>query len=59
MQRKKILESVVFIMDNATIHHALIFSEFVELHNLTVEYLSPYSYMLNPIEFSFSKSKVL
>ena len=46
-----------FIMDNARIHHALTVQDFSRENGLNLLFLSPYSYMLNPIEFSFSKVK--
>lgn len=44
-------------MDNAKIHHSGIVKNFIVQENIRVTYLSPYSYMLNPIEYSFSKIK--
>ncbi|KAG0442200.1 hypothetical protein DMUE_0459 [Dictyocoela muelleri] len=58
-QNKAILSSCVFIFDNAKIHHAIITKSFIESRNINILYLSPYSYMLNPIEFSFSKIKAI
>ena len=56
-RNKSILNSCVLILDNAKIHHAIITKNFLEEKNLNVKFLSPYSYMLNPIELSFSKIK--
>ncbi|KAF7696496.1 hypothetical protein CDIK_1822 [Cucumispora dikerogammari] len=56
---KNILDSAVFIMDNARIHHSHVLKDFIRTQNINVKYLSPYSYMLNPIEFSFSKIKMI
>ncbi|KAG0422381.1 hypothetical protein DMUE_6215 [Dictyocoela muelleri] len=53
---KGILERSLFILDNARNYHTSI-TWFFLLRNLNVMFLSPYSYMLNPIEFSFSKVK--
>ncbi|XP_029656061.1 uncharacterized protein LOC115229946 [Octopus sinensis] len=51
------IESPVFIMDNAKIHHyKLLKSKMSEL-NLEILYLLPYSPFLNPIENVFSKWK--
>jgi transposase len=44
-------------MDNASIHKANVLREFFSNESLNVKFISPYSYMLNPIEFSFSKIK--
>ncbi|KAG0435981.1 hypothetical protein DMUE_4443 [Dictyocoela muelleri] len=51
------LENCIFIIDNAKIHHSNITKGFYNERGLNVLYLSPYSYMLNPIEFAFSKVK--
>ena len=47
----------VIIMDNARIHHARIVKEFIQQNNMCVEFLPPYSPMLNPIEEVFSLLK--
>lgn len=52
-------ESFTFFADNAKIHHSNIVREFLLSENLNLQFLSPYSYMLNPIEFSFSKIKAM
>jgi transposase len=44
-----------FFMDNARIHHSNLFKSYCDSENIRVKYLAPYSYMLNPIEYSFSK----
>ena len=54
---KNILSNCVFVMDNARIHNSLIMRNFYEENELIVKFLSPYSYMLNPIVFGFSKIK--
>ena len=46
-----------FFVDNARIHHANIITDFLNRENINIVFLSPYSYMLNPIEYSFSKIK--
>lgn len=45
------------IMDNARIHHAEIVREVFYNQNYILHFLSPYSFMLNPIENIFSKIK--
>lgn len=56
-RRKFSIRNCVFIMDNARIHHSqstrILFNE----RGINILYLSAYSYMLNPIEFAFSKVK--
>ena len=54
---KNIITRCTFIMDNARIHNAMMMREFYTKNELTIKFLSPYSYMLNPIEFGFSKIK--
>ena len=44
-------------MDNARIHNSLSMRNYYSENDLNVQFLSPYSYMLNPIEFGFSKIK--
>jgi transposase len=46
-----------FILDNARIHHAIIINSYCAEEDLNLVFLSPYSYMLNPIEISFLKIK--
>ena len=45
------------IMDNARIHNSNLVKDFYTTSRIHAVFLSPYSYMLNPIEFSFSKIK--
>ena len=40
-------------MDNARIHNSLSMRNYYSENDLNVQFLSPYSYMLNPIEFGF------
>ena len=54
---KNILDNCVFVMDNARIHNSRDTRAFYEENDLTIQFLSPYSYMLNPIEFGLSKIK--
>ncbi|KAG0438494.1 hypothetical protein DMUE_3054 [Dictyocoela muelleri] len=54
---KNIIGNCVFVMDNARIHNSNNMRNFYVSNNLTIQFLSPYSYMLNPIEFGFSKIK--
>ena len=44
-------------MDNARIHSAMMMREFYTENEHTIKFPTPYSYMLNPIEFGFSKIK--
>jgi len=44
-------------MDNASIHRSRISQEAINNSGLNIVYLTPYSYMCNPIEYSFSKIK--
>ena len=46
-------------MDNARPHTSNISRETMETLTNSTKFLSPYSFMLNPIEFSFSKVKTL
>lgn len=51
------LERACLILDNARIHKRDIISSIVDQFNFEFKFLSPYSYMLNPIENAFSKIK--
>lgn len=51
------IDGGVIIMDNARPHTSTATSDHIASLNSQVKFLSPYSYMLNPIEFSFSKIK--
>ncbi|ORD96292.1 hypothetical protein HERIO_1775 [Hepatospora eriocheir] len=51
---EKGIESPVFIMDNARIHHYKGLMENNELSQYTLKYLPPYSPFLNAIENVFS-----
>ncbi|KAF7684892.1 hypothetical protein CDIK_4359, partial [Cucumispora dikerogammari] len=52
-------EKCILFYDNASIHYAREIEEFVEENDLRRKFLSPYSYMLNPIEFCFGKVKTI
>ncbi|KAF7684981.1 Transposable element Tc3 transposase [Cucumispora dikerogammari] len=54
---KNIIGKCVFVMDNARIHNSHNIRDFYGVNNLSIQFLAPYSYMLNPIEFGFSKIK--
>lgn len=54
---KGILSNYVFVMDNARIHNSQTMRNFYTENELSIQSLSPYSYMLDPIEFGFSKIK--
>ena len=45
-------------MDNARIHNSDMMRTFYNENNLNIKLLSPYSYILNPIEPGFSKIKL-
>lgn len=47
----------IVIMDNARIHHSILFKQYADENSIRVEYLPPYSPQLNPIEEYFSKLK--
>lgn len=47
------------IMDNARIHHTEIVREVFQNQNYVLHFLSPYSFMLNPVENIFSKIKAI
>ena len=57
MSRKNILNNCVFVMDDAGVHNSLTMQNFYTENDLIVQFLSPCSYMLNPIDFGFSKVK--
>lgn len=46
------------IMDNARIHHTQNLRNLIYSSNYLLKFLSPYSYMLNPVELIFSKIKI-
>ncbi|KAF7693633.1 hypothetical protein CDIK_2237 [Cucumispora dikerogammari] len=51
-------DSCRLFYDNATIHHSReIVEDFIDENELQGTFLSPYSYVLNPIEFCFGKVK--
>lgn len=54
---EKGLVSPLFFMDNASIHHSNLLTLALAETDISIEYLPPYSPMLNPIECSFSKWK--
>ena len=47
------------LMDNARIHRPDILNAMITQRGYILQFLSPYSYMLNPVEFVFSKIKNL
>ncbi|KAF7699609.1 hypothetical protein CDIK_1134 [Cucumispora dikerogammari] len=51
------MEGVCIILDNARIHRRITISEITAGYGFSFHFLSPYSYMLNPIETAFSKIK--
>jgi transposase len=51
------LDRTSFFMNNTSIHRSTIISDIINETVINVVWLSPYSYMLNPIEFGFSKIK--
>ncbi|KAF7684893.1 hypothetical protein CDIK_4358, partial [Cucumispora dikerogammari] len=53
----KLMENACLILDNARIHKREHIQRIVSQYNYTFKFLSPYSYMLNPIENVFSKIK--
>lgn len=52
-----LLDQALSIYNNDAIHLADIVKEFFDLNDLNYKYTSQYSYMLNPVEFSFGKIK--
>lgn len=54
---ESILEDCTLIYDNAAIYHADIIDEYICSSGYNQMFLSPYSYMCNPIEFGFGKIK--
>ncbi|KAF7685062.1 hypothetical protein CDIK_4189, partial [Cucumispora dikerogammari] len=52
-------DSCRLFYDNASIHHSHEIEDFIEENDLQRTFLSPYSYMLNPIEFCFGKVKTI
>ena len=57
IKRNKGLDGAWLIMDNARIHKTQELKEIIQDSLYQLEFLSPYSYMLNPIENLFSKVK--
>ncbi|KAF7696438.1 hypothetical protein CDIK_1884, partial [Cucumispora dikerogammari] len=55
--KKNIIGNCVFVMDNARIHNSHNIRDFYNVNNLSIQFLAPYSYILNPIEFGFFKIK--
>lgn len=55
--RKGLIGYTLFF-DNASIHRASLISNYLNEKEINYKFLSPYSYMLNPIEYSFSKIKL-
>jgi len=53
----KRMEDGFIILDNARVHSPSDLQKIASQFGFTVKFLSPYSYMLNPIENSFSKIK--
>lgn len=51
--------NVCIIMDNARIHKKQDLEEITNQYGFRIKFLSPYSYMLNPIENAFSKIKLI
>ncbi|KAF7696424.1 hypothetical protein CDIK_1896 [Cucumispora dikerogammari] len=49
--------NVCLIMDNARIYKAAEIARIISEYSYTYKFLSPYSYMLNPVENSFLKIK--
>ena len=54
---EKEISNPIFILDNARIHHYSGVKELIEMEEMEVIYLPPYSPFLNPIENGFSKWK--
>ncbi|KAF7692197.1 hypothetical protein CDIK_2462 [Cucumispora dikerogammari] len=52
-------DSCRLFYDNAPIHHSREIKDFIDENELQRTFLSPYSYMLNPIEFCFRKVKTI
>ena len=52
-----LFDGALLIYDNATIHHADIVKEYLEVNEFNYKFTFPYSYMLKPIEFAFGKIK--
>lgn len=57
LEEEGIKNTCTLIYDNASIHHASIIETFLEEQGIEYHYTSPYSYMINPIEFLFGKLK--
>ncbi|KAF7685104.1 hypothetical protein CDIK_4146 [Cucumispora dikerogammari] len=53
------LENVWLLLDNAKIHRRSSIAEICGRYGFSFNFLSPYSYMLNPIENCFSKIKCI
>ncbi|KAF7685546.1 hypothetical protein CDIK_3706 [Cucumispora dikerogammari] len=52
-------DSCRLFYDNASIHHSREIEDFIDKNELHRTFLSPYSYMLNLIEFCFGKVKTI
>ena len=57
LENEGIRNECILIYDNAVIHHASVVEDYIDEQGIDYKYLSPYSYMLNPIEFCFGKIK--
>ena len=51
------IHNAFFILDNARVHSQQKLQSKTEKYHFSFHFLSPYSYMLNPIENAFSKIK--
>ena len=52
------MQSACIILDNARVHRRIDIERITEEFGFSYKFLSPYSYMLNPIENAFSKIKI-
>lgn len=57
LKNEKYMNDVCLILDNARIHRENDIVRITSSYNYSFHFLSPYSYMLNPIECAFSKIK--
>jgi len=53
------IDDATIFMDNASPHRSLLVKSRMSTLTSKTQYISPYSYMLNPIEFCFSKIKCI
>ena len=51
------VDGLQHLTDNIRIHNSNVVKEFYATSRINAVFLSPYSYMVNPIELSFSKIK--